>query len=767
MSTKLWYNRYVDDWMHALPLGNGRIGAMLYGNPQREVIEINEESLWSGRQIMEQNHATPEDLARIRALVLEERLQEAAQLSRETFLADPPRVRFYESFGEIFVDFTDQSDYTDYYKELELADACASVAWCKGDVRYKSECFVSEAYDALIYRVESSGAPFSCNVSIKRKQDAYTAATSDDTLVLNGRVTYTSDPQYGEGGKGMAFGARIKVRTDGCVQEHRDYISVVNATYMIILGAFATNYNVQTFNIDESRDYHATLSACMEQLADASYEEIKIAHLRDYHKWFGTVTFELDAPDYENAPTDIRLAKVKAGVREDHDLYTLYYNYGRYLLIASSGQKATLPANLQGIWCHDFRPPWGADYHTNINLQMNYWPAETANCSKAVEPLIHFVKMLSSFGRQTAREQFGADGWCINHTTDIFGRTGVHDYVDCGFFPMAGPWMCLSLWEHYEFTGDLSYLKDIYPVLRGACQFLCDYLSESPDGYLITNPSNSPENKFFYTEPDGERRCSMFTQSATIDFEIIYALFTRTIHACELLCEDSAFADRLAYVLKRLPPLRVSERYGTICEWIKDYEEYEPGHRHISHLFGLYPSDQINENDPVIYEAAKKTINRRLTYGGEGGAGCHSVGWSQAWMVNFFARLKDGESALNRLNNLLNNCTANNLMDMHPPMLFQIDGNFGGTAGISEMLVQSHLGTPDQRIIELLPALPSAWKNGEFSGWKVRGGLTVSAKWQNGSIVYCCIEGKEGQEIRVRINGHLIHAKERYIYTIE
>lgn len=751
MSTNLWYDRYVPEWMHALPLGNGRIGAMVYGDPHRETIEINEESLWSGQQLRERNPATLEALARIRRLVLEDRLQEAAQLSRETFLADPPRVRFYESFGEIFLDFADKQEYSGYRKELELSDGTVTVCWTKGDTHYRSECFVSEAYDALLYRVEAEGAPFSCDVTMKRKQDAYTAAVARDTLVMNGRVTYTPDPQYGEGGEGMSFGARIKVISDGEMREHHDSLSVANATYVEIHGAFATNYNVQAFDFDESQDYRASLRSVMERLEETSYAEIKETHLKDFHRWFDTASVALDAPDHRDEPTDVRLRKVKAGEREDMDLYTLHFQYGRYLLIASSGQRATLPANLQGIWCHDFRPPWGADYHTNINLQMNYWPAEIGNCSKTVDPLIHFLKMLSRFGQQTAMEQFGARGWCINHTTDIFGRTGVHDSVGCGFFPMAGPWLCLSLWEHYEFTGDTACLREIYPVLRGACLFLRDYLTEFPDGSLITNPSNSPENRFFYTEPDGSRQSSMFTMGATIDFEIIYALFTRTAYACGVLGEDMDFAEELNGILKKLPPLRVSRRYGTICEWIRDYEETEPGHRHISHLFGLHPADQINETDPLIYEAAKKTLARRLTYGGEGGAGCHSVGWSQAWMTNFFARLKDGDAALGCLRTLLVNCTANNMMDIHPPMLFQIDGNLGGTAGLAEMLIQSHLGTPDHRVVELLPALPALWPNGCAKGLRARGGFVFDMMWRQGKLTQVTVSATKDSLLLLKL----------------
>jgi alpha-L-fucosidase 2 len=310
--------------------------------------------------------------------------------------------------------------------------------------------------------------------------------------------------------------------------------------------------------------------------------------------------------------------------------------------------------------------------------------------------------------------------------------------------------MCLNLWEHYEFTADRDYLREIYPVLVGSCRFLLDYLCEAPDGYLTTSPSNSPENSFYYTEPDGTRRGSMLTQGATIDFEIIYALFTRTAYACGLL-GDTAFADELKAALDRLPPLRVSEKYGILCEWIRDYDECEPGHRHVSPLFGLYPADQINETDPTIFEAARNTLTRRLTYGGEGGAGCHKVGWSQAWMVNFFARFKDGEAAFERVQGLLQNCTADNLLDFHPPQLFQIDGNLGGAAGMAEMLVQSHLGSPDDRVIELLPALPKAWHTGRVKGIKARGNITLDMAWRDGKLTEVTLNSPADREVTVRM----------------
>ena len=743
MSTLLWHNEFINDWMYAFPLGNGRVGAMEYGNPDCEQIEINEESLWSGKRIEEKYHASPESLAEIRKLIFEEKLHEAADLARKTFLSDPPVVRSYESFGEIFVDFFDKSPYTNYRKELELSEAVSRVFWTKSRINFSSECFVSEDYDALVYKLESDSNPFSCKITMKRKQDAYTGAVSKDTLIMNGRTTFAESPSYGEGGEGMSFGSRIKVKTDGTLMAEHDNIVVIDATFIILYGAFETNYNVEKFDIDESIDYRERLCSCIEKISEVPYEEIKAKHIESHRKWFDRVSFELDSVDYKEISTDERLDDFGDG-KDDKDLLTLYYNFGRYLLIESSGKNAKLPANLQGIWCHDFNPPWGSDFHTNINLQMNYWPAGCANLTDTEKPFIHFMKMISTFGKETAQKLFGARGWLVNHTSDAFGRTGVHDSVDCGFFPMAGPWLCLNLWEHYEYTGDRKYLEEIYPILKGACEFVSDYLVEDQNGCLVTSPSNSPENEFYYTDANGEKQESMLTYGATIDFEIIDALFTRTIHANRIIENDERFIKNLEEILSKLPPVKVSERYGTVQEWIKDYEENDPGHRHISQLFGLYPGDSINESKPEIYEAAKRTIARRIENGGG------STGWSRAWTINFYARLKDGNNALKHLSYLLSECTAYNLFDIHPP--FQIDGNFGGVSGITEMLIQSHLGEPDSRIVELLPALPDSWKKGKISGVRARGNFVFDIEWDEGKVKNVSVTAEEDSTLLLKLN---------------
>lgn len=757
MSTKLWHEDYERDWMRAFPLGNGRIGAMLYGDPYEETIEINEESLWSGRQIQEKYNSSPETLKKIRELLLDECYEEAAELCSKTFMASPECVRFFESMGEVRIEFPDKSRYENYRKELELSEAIGRVSYKKGTTDFFSETFVSEKYDALVYKITAS-APFDCHVTMERGQDAYTSALRNNLLFMNGRVTYYDEELYGEGGEGMSFGANIFVRTDGKLLNDKKNIIVHDATWVIVYGVFETNYNVEKYDIDESIDYRAILKQKLDAVTAVDYETLKSEHIASHKAVFDKVSLNLNATPYDDIPVDWRLYFLQRNRQEDLDMYELYYNFGRYLLIESSGKNATLPANLQGIWCNGYRPEWGSDYHTNINMQMNYWPAEPGNMPEAMKPFVHFMKMISKFGKETARKLLDCDGWIINHTTDIFGRTGPHDTIHC-FFPMAGPWLCLNLWEHYEFSGDIEVLKEIYPILKGACEFLRDYLIEDGEGRLTTAPSNSPENWFYYDDKSGERKSSMFTHGATIDFEIIRALYTRVIYACNTLGVDKDFVQTMKNILEKLPPLRVSERYGTICEWIKDYEEVEPNHRHISHLFALYPGDEINEMNPEIYEAAKNTIARRLSRGGG------STGWSRAWTINFYARLKDSERAWEHLQQLITKFTANNLFDIHPP--FQIDGNFGGVAGINEMLIQSHLGKPGKRIIEILPALPEAWKNGSVSGLKARGNFTVDIVWDECKATKLNITSAHSNTLRLKLNNRTGEIKTTKAYTIE
>ena len=730
MSTKFWNGRYHTGmdrmeypWMRAFPLGNGRIGAMLFGDPDKEHLELNEESLWNGRPQRTPRRLAPADLQAIRQLIFEHRFDEAGALAKQAMTSGGARMS-YEYFADLWIDFHTQSPYTDYRKELDLETGIGTVTWKRGNRAFCSESFVSTPHDVAVYRVDCTGGRFSATVSVSRSRDAHASTVSHDTLLLNGTLTWHGRPEMGiPGGECMSFGSRILVQSDGSISASDRDIAVEDATYLTVYTACETNYNPQTLNIDETAPYKSRLRNTIDALTGLSYEAVRKAHTDLHSSIFNRVRFELDVPVPDEIPLEYRLDRLKYQHQEDADLYTLYYHYGRYLLMASSGGRSRLPANLQGIWCDGTEPCWGSDFHLNINVQMNYWPAESANLSETAEPLIRFVKSLSEFGTENARQLYNARGWAVHIVSDAFGFTG------CGggalsMFVIAGPWLCMHLWEHYEYTRDTEYLKEIYPILKGACEFMQDFLTESPEGYLVTNPTNSPENSFFYTDASGNRRISDLTYGATMDNQILYALFTQTAAACDILEQDKDFAASIRHTLSRIPPLQISERYGTICEWIKDYEETEPGHRHISHLVGLYPGDQINENDPVLFEAAKKTFQRRLDFGSG------HTGWSMAWFINFHARLKDAEGALNRLRALVREFAAYNLLDMHPPFpLFQIDGNFGGTAGITEMLLQSHLGTPENRVLEILPALPASWKQGRICGIKARGNFEVSIDW--------------------------------------
>lgn len=746
MAARLWYNKIKEDWMDALPLGNGRIGVMFFGLPGKERIEINEESLWSGKPLEESYMSDADALAMLRKLLFDEDYEAANEYADKNFLADPPRVRFYESFGNIFIDFDDKREAEDYYKFLDLSSAISGADYKKGNSSYKTRCFISEDADTLVYKAETDGKPFDCTLSLCREKDETIENCGDDTILMSGKVSFETEDIYGDGGIGMSFAAALLVKTDGKACAKDGQVRVCGGTYIEIFAAFETSYDAKTFTYDNSIDIEAIAKEKCENAASMGYEILEEKHRAAHSQLFDKMRLSLACEDKSHIPTDERLMRVQNG-ETDLGLVVLYYNFGRYLLIESSAKNATLPANLQGIWADGFTPPWGSDYHTNINLQMNYWSSDLANMPETFPVYLNFMKNLSQCGYDTAKKLYGTRGWTVHHTTDIFGRCGVHDAVSCGFFPMAGPWLCVNLWDHFEYTCDLDYLKEIYPILKGSCEFLLDFLVESPDGYLVTNPSNSPENSFFYCDKDGNKKQSMFTYGATIDFELTECIFTRMIAACDILGRDRDFAKELADAIKRLPPIEIGERYGTIREWIKDYEEVEPSHRHISHLFALHPSDTINENTPELFEAAKRTIHRRLSHGGG------ATGWSRAWIINFYARLKDGNNAWDNIEALLKNSTAYNLFDMHPP--FQIDGNFGAVSGISEMLIQSHLGKIGERVTEILPALPHAWKKGSVSGIKGRGNFEFDISWDNNKPTTVTVRALQGNTLRLKLSDNM------------
>ncbi|MFC1726058.1 glycoside hydrolase N-terminal domain-containing protein [candidate division KSB1 bacterium] len=734
---KLMYLQPADKWTKALPVGNGRIGAMVFGRVNKERIQVNEESLWAGSRINNNNPEALKSLPVIQKLLLEEKNSQAQELVAKTFLGTPPRIRSYQTAGDIFIEADSSAVAENYKRELLLESGICRISYELNSVKFIREVFAS-APDNIIVVYLASEKPGSINasVSLRRDKDAE-VFVENNQLVMKGQIADEPDELRGPEGEHMKFASRLTVLNDGgevTGKDNKIFLKDVNSSILIYTAA--TDYNLSILNFDRSIDPDKICSEIIEKARRKTYSELKTRHINDHRKLFNRVKLDLGQDEYSDLPTDKRLEALRAG-QEDQALIALYFQYGRYLLMGSSRFPGRLPANLQGIWNEHFNAPWNSDFHTNINLQMNYWPAEVCNLPETVIPLTDFFDKLRVPGRITAKEMYGARGWTMHHLTDVFGRTGVAD-GPWGVTPLNGPWMTFPLWRHFEFTGDEDYLKEkAYPVMKESALFILDFLIEDNEGNLVTAPSHSPENLFIL--PNGER--STLTYAATIDLQIISALFENCIKASEILGIDQDFREELSAVLKKLPPVKIGKD-GTIQEWIKDYKEGAPGHRHMSHLAGLHPANQITPATPELFEAAKKTIEKRLSHGGG------HTGWSRAWIVNFYARLLDGDKAYENISGLLRKSTLPNLFDDHPP--FQIDGNFGGTAGIAEMLVQSHTGE-----IHLLPALPSAWKEGSINGICARGGFVLDISWDEGNLTGVNIFSKLGKDCRIRYGNHV------------
>lgn len=731
---KLWYDRPAKNWNQALPIGNGRLGGMIFAGIEEEFLQLNEDSVWYGGPRDRNNPDTRKYLGQIRQFLMEGKIKKAEELIVPAMSGLPENQRHYQPFIDLEIKTGhDKEKVKDYRRELNIEQAVARTAYTLGEVNYQREFFSSAPDQVIVVRFTADKkGQIDLKCRLRRlgttgdRREGYTHFIDSISTYDNNEVMLRGNT--GGSGDSIEFFGGLKVRATG------GNCSLIGETFIIEAADEVTLFVGGTTNF-----YHDVPDSVLRhQLGKAysqNYSQLKRNHVQDYQRYYQRVDFKLSGPDLSDMPVDKRLKRLEKG-KKDSGLVVLYFNYGRYLLISAS-RPGTQAANLQGIWNNQWLPPWDSKYTININLEMNYWPAELCNLSELQQPLFDLIERMRENGRITAQTLYDADGFCAHHNTDIWGDTAPQGtYIPASYWAMGGAWLCTHLWEHYLFTKDPQFLEKVYPVLKDAGKFIIDYLIEDEKGRLVTCPSVSPENK--YILPDGEK--GSLCAGPAMDSQIIRFLFNSILDSAAILNveeKEHEFLEKIATVKDAVPEISIG-KYGQIMEWREDYEEVDPGHRHISHLWALHPGNEISPiNTPELAEAARVTLERRLEHGGG------HTGWSRAWIINFWARLFDSEKAYQNLRQLLVKSTMDNLFDNHPP--FQIDGNFGGTAGIVEMLLQSSNGE-----IHLLPALPEAWPTGKIEGVCARGGFEVNIYWEKGVLVKAKIRSKTATDSKVR-----------------
>ena len=726
---RLWYSQPAEKWTDALPVGNGRMGAMVFGGVFDERIQFNEDTLWKGFPHNYDRAGAHDHLAEIRKLLFDGKSKEAADITRATFLSDPVRQKAYQPFGDLHLHFSGEGKVTDYRRELDLDSATAVTSYRVGGVRYERDVFASHPDQAIVVRITADQAH---HVSFTLSMDSphtnsQTRAIAADTLALTGQV---------ETG-GLRFESRVRVICDGgtvktnsgTAKTNGGILLVNDANSVTLLLVAATSFkNFHDISGDPAKKCARDLSA----VSHKSFKNILATQLADYRQFFRRVSLSVGQRARADLPTSERLEAVKSnGLDGDPALAALYFQYGRYLLISSS-RLGGQPANLQGLWNQELDPPWESKWTLNINCEMNYWPAELCNLSECAEPLFAMINDLAVSGARTAEEQYGCRGWVVHHNTDLWRGAAPINNID-GVWPTGGAWLCYHLWEHYLFTGDKKFLARAYPDMKGASLFFMDDLIKDPkSGWLVTSPSFSPEQGTLCYGP-------------TMDNQLIRALMDSTIAAAEILKTDKSFVGQLKKTRDQLPPNQVG-KYGQLQEWLSDIDKPNNNHRHMSPLWALYPGADITPEDSKVWDAAKLLLKWR-------GAG--STGWSFAWRIPLWARVNDGDYAYQQITGLFQHRTLPNLFDLCGP--FQIDGNFGATAGMVEMLLQSQWTEERDgksvRVINVLPALPRAWPTGSVKGLCARDGFVVDFAWEGGALKHLVIHSKLGKACLLRSRG--------------